>query len=110
MEKSAEQFVQLHIDMDVDPSREKEIVDNFHGAFKPTMSRQPGYVDVRLMRLRSAVVGPAPDGPNYRMLISFRTEEERLTWVATDDHQRVWPLIESCIKGQNWGAVLYDPT
>ncbi len=100
--------IQLHVDLDVDPAKEKEMVANFHKIFSKTMAKQPGFVEVKLLKLRGAVVGAAPANAPYRLLISFETEDLRKKWVATDDHQRVWPAIEKNLKGAKFSAVLYD--
>ncbi|MGH9661311.1 MAG: antibiotic biosynthesis monooxygenase family protein [Bryobacteraceae bacterium] len=100
--------IQLHVDLDVVPTRQKEMATNFHTVFKPVISKQPGFVEVKLLKLRSALKGPAPGSANYRLIISFRTEEDRKAWVARDEHQRVWPSIEKTLRGEKFGAVLYD--
>ena len=100
--------IQLHVDLEVDPAREGEMVENFHKIFRPAISGQPGFVEVRLMKLRQALAGPAPGNFKYRLLISFKTEEQRQTWVATDEHQRVWPTIEKTLTGTKYGVLLYD--
>lgn len=98
--------IQLHVDLDVDPAKERKLVENFRNVFRPAISRQPGFVDVKLLKLRKALAGPTP--LPYRLLISFQTEEQRQTWVATNDHQRAWPAIEENLRGSKYTAVLYD--
>ncbi len=100
--------IQLHVDLDVDAAKEKELVSNFQTIFKPTIRKQPGFVEVKLMKLRKAMKGSAPANTSYRLLISFQTEAQRVTWVATADHQRVWPSIEKNLKGEKFSAVLFD--
>ena len=100
--------IQLHVDLEVDPAREKEMVESFEKTFRPAIRKQPGFVDVRLLRLRSALAGKAPAGATYRLLISFASEEQRKAWVATDTHQQVWPTIENTLKGAKYSALLYD--
>ena len=100
--------IQLHVDLDVDPSKENDLVGTFHKIFHPTISKQPGFVEVKLLKLRQTMAGPAPVNASYRLLISFQTEEQRKTWVATADHQKVWPKMEANLKGAKFGAVLYD--
>lgn len=99
--------IQLHVELEVDPAKEAELVKNFKTIFKPTISKQPGFVDVKLLKLRSTPKGDAPKS-NWRLLISFQTEEQRLKWVAADDHQRAWPTIEKNLTGKKFSAVLYD--
>ena len=100
--------IQLHVDLDVDPAKEKERLTNYHKVFQPTISKQPGFVDVKLMKLRKVMAGTGPSNAPYRLLISFQTEEQRLKWVATDVHQKVWPTIENTLRGNKYGIVLYD--
>lgn len=99
--------IQLHVELFVDPAREAEMVKNYHSIFKPVISKQPGFVDVKLIKMRSVLEGEKPKTA-WRLLISFKTEEQRLTWVKTDDHQRVWPSIEKTLVGKKYAIVLYD--
>jgi heme-degrading monooxygenase HmoA len=101
--------VQLHSDLEVDPAREKEMLAAFRQNIRPTISRQPGFVSVQLIKLRQELRGKAPAGCTYRLIISFQTEELRLKWVATDEHQKVWPTVERTLIGQKYNALLYDP-
>lgn len=99
--------IQLHVELEVDPAREAEMVKNYHSIFKPVISKQPGFVDVKLLKMRSTLAGDKPK-VGWRLLISFKTEEQRLTWVATDAHQQVWPSIEKTLVGKKYSVVLYD--
>jgi heme-degrading monooxygenase HmoA len=100
--------VQLHIDLEVDPAKEKDLVAAFRNVFRPAIRRQPGFVEVRLLKLRGAVAGGAPEGLGYRLLISFESEELRQKWVASADHQQAWPEIEKTLGGRKLVALLYD--
>jgi heme-degrading monooxygenase HmoA len=93
--------IELHVELDVDPAKEKDLVSVFHSVFQPTISKQPGFVSVTLLKLRAATVA-------YRLVISFATEEQRVAWVATDDHQRVWPQMENNLKGAKFTVALWD--
>ena len=46
--------IRLDVDLTVDPSREKEMLKNFHEIFRPAASKQPGYIDVQIFKLRTA--------------------------------------------------------
>lgn len=100
--------IQLHVDLQVDPAREQEMVANFENEFRPTIAGQPGFVGVTLLKLRDVMVGPAPGDAKYRLIISFDTEDQRKTWIATDEHQRVWPMIEGTLTGSKYSVILYD--
>jgi hypothetical protein len=105
---SKDRPIQLHVDLSVDPAREKEMLHNFHAIFRPAASKQPGFIDGKLLKLRSALAGAAPSGANYRFELTFASEEQRKTWVATDTHQRVWPMIEGTLTSKNYTVLLYD--
>jgi len=104
----ASQPIQLHVDLSVDPAKEKEMLKNFVTIFRPAASKQPGYIDVRMLKLRSTPMGQAPAGVNYRFALTFESEELRQKWVASDVHQKVWPTIESTLSTKNYTVMLFD--
>jgi len=100
--------IQLHLDMAVDPAKEKEMLKNFETIFRPAAAKQPGYIDVKILKLRSAVQGKAPAGINYRFSLTYQSEELRQKWVASDVHQKVWPTIENTLLTKNYNVLLFD--
>ena len=104
----ADQTIQLHVDMLVDPAKEKELKKNFKEIFKPAMAKQPGYLHVYLLKLRETKAGKAPENANYRLIINFKSEQDRLNWVKSNEHQAAWPTIEGTLKVKTYGAILYD--
>jgi hypothetical protein len=100
----------LEVDLSVDPAREKEMLDNFHNTFKPAAVKFPGYIDVKILKLHSALMGEAPTGLNYRFQLAYQSEELRQKWVASDVHQKVWPTIENTLKSKNYRVLLFDVT
>lgn len=100
--------IQLHVELAVEPGREGDLLQAFQNVFQPAIQRQAGFVDVKLLKHRSTVVGEGSPEASYRLLISFHTEEERQAWVASDDHQRAWPEIANLIDGAKLRAELYD--
>jgi heme-degrading monooxygenase HmoA len=102
--------IQLHLDMAVDPAKEKEMLKNFETIFRPAASKQPGYIDVKMLKLRSAIQGKAPAGINYRFVLTYQSEELRQKWIATDVHQKVWPTIENTLSTKNYTVLLFDVT
>lgn len=106
--QAVDQTIQLHVDMSVDPAKEKDLKKNFKEIFKPAMSKQPGFLHVYMLKLREAKAGKTPEGANYRLVINFKSEEDRLNWVKTDIHQKVWPTIEGTFKVKSYTAILYD--
>ena len=99
---------QLHVDLDVDPAKEQQWLQTYHSKFQPAISRQPGFVEVALMKLESTLQGSAPANTNYRLLISFQTEEQRKAWVATQTHQTLWPMMEKNLRSKNYNVILFQ--
>jgi heme-degrading monooxygenase HmoA len=99
--------IQLHVDLEAAEGRHAALVEAFHSVFEPVIRRQPGFVSVQLLSFRQAMQG-APPAMKHRLVISFETEEQRLIWVASEDHQRVWPAIEANLAGEKYVPVLYD--
>ena len=100
--------IQLHLDMLVDPKREQEMLTNFEKVFRPTAERQPGYIDLKILKLSSALRGAAPSGGKYRFVLTYESEALRQKWIASKDHDRVWPEIEKTLLDKNFGILLYD--
>lgn len=105
---AAGQPIVLEVDLAVDPAREKEMLDNFHNTFKPVAVKHPGYIDVKILKLRSALMGTAPQGLNYRFQLVYASEELRQKWVDSPEHKRVWPTIEKTLKSKDYRVLLFD--
>jgi hypothetical protein len=61
-----------------------------------------------MLKLRSALMGEAPAGLNYRFQLVYQSEEMRQKWVASDIHQKVWPTIEKTLSSKNYRVLLFD--
>jgi antibiotic biosynthesis monooxygenase (ABM) superfamily enzyme len=100
--------IQVHVDMSVDPAKEKEMLRHFEQDFKPAAGKFPGYIDVKIVKLRSAFQGKAPAGLNYRFVLTYQSEELRQKWIASDIHQKVWGMIESAMRNKDYAVLLFD--
>ena len=60
--------IQLHVEMEVDPAKEKELLANYRQTFRPAISKQAGFVDVKLMKFRSVASGGGKPPAMYRLL------------------------------------------
>jgi heme-degrading monooxygenase HmoA len=100
------QPIQLHVELDVTPGKEKEMEEAFQESFSPLIRKQPGFVEVKLLKFNKAFEGKeiAP----YRLLISFETDEQRLQWVANPEHQRIWPKIGKTLRYEPNTVILYQ--
>jgi antibiotic biosynthesis monooxygenase (ABM) superfamily enzyme len=100
--------IQLHLDLAVDPKREQEMLDNFEKIFRPTARKQPGYIDLKMLKLQQAVRGGPPPGGKFRFVLTFASEEMRQKWIATAAHAQVWPKIEDTLLDKNFNILVYD--
>jgi hypothetical protein len=99
----------LYVDLAVDPAKEKEMVNNYHTIFRPAAAKYPGYVDLKIVKLRSALQGSAPAGMNYRFQLTYESEEARQKWINSDIHSKVWPTIENTLTDKkNYTVLLCD--
>ena len=101
--------IRLFVEMDVPAAREREMLDAFHNTFVPEAVKHEGYIRVTMLKRRSFIQGKAPVEHNYRFELEFESEELRQKWIASTEHQRVWPLVERTMKTQkDYPVVLYD--
>ena len=100
--------IRLHVDLTVNPDKEKELLHNFETIFRPAAAKQPGYIEVKLLKLRTTLTGKAPAGVNYRFELSYQSEELRQKWIASDVHQKVWPTLENLLATKNYTVMLFD--
>lgn len=100
--------IQLHVDLSVDPAKEQEMLHNFKTTFRPAAAKQPGYVDVQMLKFNTAIQGSAPAGLNYRFVLTYASEELRQRWVASETHKKVWPTIEKTLSSTNYTVLLFD--
>jgi len=101
-------MIQVHVDMSVDPAKEVQMLQDFKNDFKPAAARFTGYIDVKIVKLRKAFVGRAPEGINYRFVLRYESEELRQKWIASDIHQKVWGMIEQALRSKNYDVLLFD--
>jgi hypothetical protein len=85
-----------------------EMLHNFETVFRPAAVKFPGYISVKMLKLRSALMGSAPAGVNYRFELIYQSEELRQKWVASPTHQKVWPTIENTLASKNYTVLLFD--
>ena len=54
----------LNCDLSVDPAREQEMLRNYHTIFKPAAEKFPGFIDLKMLKLRTTYQGSAPPAVN----------------------------------------------
>jgi hypothetical protein len=102
------QPVQLHCDLAVDPAKEAEMVRYFQTVYRPAAMKFNGYIDLRILKLHSVLLGTAPAGMNYRFSITYETEELRQQWVNSAEHQVVWPALQAFLTSTDFDFLLFD--
>lgn len=100
----------LYCDLAVDPKREQEMLNNFHNHFKPAAEKFEGYIDLKMLKLRKVIQGGPPPASsiNYRFQLAYKSEELRQKWIASDVHQKNWPLIENTVTDKGYLVLLTD--
>ena len=101
-------MIQIHVDLSVDPAKEAQMLRDFQAHFKPAAAQFAGYIDVKIVKLREAFVGQAPEGMNYRFVLRYENEELRQKWIASDIHQEVWGIIEQTLLNKSCDILLFD--
>lgn len=99
----------LYCDLSVAPAREQEMLRNFHTIFKPAAEKFPGYLDLKMLKLRSAIQGSAPPSINYRFQLTYESEEARQKWIHSEIHQKAWPTVENTLSNKSdYPVLLFD--
>jgi len=100
----------LYCDLAVDPAREHEMLDAFHHHFKPVAMKHPGYIDLKMLKLRKVIQGgPAPGSNiNYRFQLTYASEELRQKWIASPDHAKYWPMVENTVADKGYLVLLTE--
>jgi len=92
-------MINLQVNFKLIPGKEREFLDIFKTQFAPAMSRQPGFIRVGLLKQREAE-------SQYQIEIVFESEEKRLAWVNTREHEETWPKLASLID--NYSTTGFD--
>lgn len=99
----------LYCDLVVDPAREAEMLHHFHTRFKPAGARFPGFIDLKMLKLRQVIQGfHLPPGVNYRFQLTYQNEDLRQKWIASKTHAQLWPGIQNTLLDKNFHVSLFD--
>jgi hypothetical protein len=102
--------IQLHLDLAVDLAKEQQMLHYFETVFKPAAMTFAGYIDLKMLKLRTAAVGTAPAGLNYRFALAYESEELRQQWVMSDVHATVWGELEKTFSSTDYNVLIFDIT
>ena len=101
-------MIAIHLDVAVSPAKEQEMLHYFEAVFRPAAMKFDGYIDVRMLKLRAALMGTAPAGVNYRFAIVYQSEELRQKWVTSNVHATVWGGMEKTFSSTAYDVLLFD--
>jgi hypothetical protein len=108
-EPSKAKPIVLYCDLKVDPAREAEMLKHFHERFKPAGARFKGFIDLKMLKLRTLIQGdPLPAGVNYRFQLTYESEALRQVWIASKTHAELWPGIENTLTDKTFHVSLFD--
>ncbi len=88
--------IELHIYLTAKAGGEAELERVYKEVFYPAASRRKGFRSSQLMR--------KPNTPEYIVRLSFDTEELRLQWVASAEHQKAWPALNATAAKANYAG------
>jgi heme-degrading monooxygenase HmoA len=109
-EGPSQKCIVLYCDLAFDPAQEQEMLHRFHHEFKPAAEKFDGYIDLKMLKLRKVIQGgPAPAADiNYRFQLTYKSEEHRQRWIASDIHKKNWPRIEELVSNKDYLVLLTD--
>ena len=90
-------MIELKIYVEPFAGKEKELEAAFRDVFVPAISVQEGFVRVALLKARDAL-------REYQVILSFESEELRLKWVASSEHQDAFPKIAALCGRVSWSG------
>ncbi len=90
-------MIELHIYLEPFAGKENELESVFRDAFVPAISVQKGFRRVALLKVRDAL-------RQYRIELAFDSEELRLDWVASREHQAAFPKLVALCQQIAWAG------
>ena len=96
----------LQMDFVVPKENAEAFEKMYYSIYVPAMTVQQGYISSKLLRRYpddlSEKIQAEATTYNYQIQISFDTEENRMKWVASDQHQIAWPAATSLATEYKW--------
>ncbi len=88
-------MIELQINLEALPGKEEKLEKVFDTVFVPAISVQKGFKSVSLLKQSNTMRG-------YQIQLRFDTEEQRLAWVASDEHQKAFPKVAELCGMVSW--------
>ena len=90
-------MIALQIYLEPFAGKEEELEKKFLEIFVPAISVQKGFLRVSMLKSREAL-------REYQIELVFETEELRLQWVASEEHQEAFPQIAALCQRVSWSG------
>ncbi len=88
-------MIELQISLEALPGKDEKLEKIFDTVFAPAISIQKGFKSVSLLKQSNTMHG-------YQIQLRFDTEEQRLAWVASDEHQKAFPKVAELCGAVSW--------
>ena len=88
-------MIELQINLESLPGKEEKLEKVFHDTFIPAITIQKGFKSVSLLKPDNSIY-------TYQIQLRFETEEMRLKWVASNEHQKAFPKIAELCSSVSW--------
>ncbi len=90
-------MMEMHITLEPFAGKEAELESTFRDAFVPAISIQKGFRRVALLKVRDAL-------RDYRIELAFESEDLRLKWVSSAEHQAAFPRVAALCQRVSWAG------
>jgi heme-degrading monooxygenase HmoA len=91
---------------EVAEDKRAEFERTYAEVFEPALRRQPGFQNVKFLRLyppaEVAKIEAAPTEMNYQINFVFDSEQQRRAWAKTAEHDVAWPKLVALAAQALW--------
>lgn len=100
------QMAKLQMFFEVEPKNFEAFEKNYINVYVPALRKQVGYMGSKLLRTFPANVLKRIGSPStkftYQMELLFDTEEHRVAWTKTPEHDYAWGKTSALAKSFHW--------
>jgi heme-degrading monooxygenase HmoA len=90
-------MIELHIYLEPFEGKEKALESLYLKDYVPGIEIQEGFLRTTLLKKRDAL-------REYQIDIAFDTEDLRLKWVKSKEHQAIWPKMAALCQRASWAG------
>ncbi len=99
-------MAKLQMFFEIEPKDFEAFEKNYIDVYVPALRKQVGYLGSKLVRAFPADVLKRIGSPetkfNFQMELMFDTEEHRVMWTRTAEHDYAWPKTAAFAKSYQW--------